>query len=67
MSFQSVRGILNDFMNPNSTQYRIGHVYFTEGQLPRKHLASDQSMQFITFKLLQFTLLQVKAVKGIDV
>ena len=28
---KSVRTLINDFMNPNSTQYKVAHVFFTEG------------------------------------
>ena len=30
--FQSIKGMMADFQNPNNTQYRGAHVYFTEGQ-----------------------------------
>ena len=30
---KSVRAMINDFRNPNSTQYRLAHIYFTEGML----------------------------------
>ena len=29
--FQSIRGMIADFQNPNNTQYKFAHVYFTEG------------------------------------
>ena len=28
---KSVRGMMQDFMNPNNTQYKQAHIFFTEG------------------------------------
>ena len=28
---KSIRGLMQDFWNPNNAQYKSAHVYFTEG------------------------------------
>lgn len=30
---KSVRGMINDFRNPNNTMYKLAHIYFTEGKI----------------------------------
>ena len=34
---KSIRQLVVDFQNPNSTQYKLAHVYFTEGALVQEN------------------------------